>query len=283
MLFRSELKIEPAKGKTFYVSDSLIKEIKNLPEIDIFAEVLEETALLKYGERQLPAILKSVSSNYNELTSIDSIILNVRFILSDSIVNYATIGVGLAGQIGIRAGFVRPLEVSVPKAKKKLNILKPQEALSTGLLFAGGEFIVNQAKYDDNLLIAPIEFARELFGEPDMVSSIELKLKKGVNIDRFEKHLQNILGNKYKVLNRYEQQADSFKIMQMEKLFSYIMLIFILIIASFNIIGSLSMLIIEKKDDIKTLKNLGANDGLIKRIFYIEGFLISISDRKAHV
>ncbi|MDO5572204.1 MAG: ABC transporter permease [Bacteroidales bacterium] len=272
-----ELRIEAAKGKTFLITDPDIKKIESLAQIDVFTQVLEETVLLKYGDRQLPAIMKSVSNNFNKLTSIDSIIVGGQFILKDSVVSYAILGIGLSNQLGVKAGFLRPIDVFIPHNKGKVNLLRPEDAFSSGLLFAGGEFVVNQAKYDDNLFIAPIEFGRSLLGENDIVSAIELKLKPGSNIDKAEKEIQSILGDKFIVLNRMEQQADSFRIMQLEKLFSYIMLVFILLIASFNVIGSLSMLIIDKKQDIVTLKNIGASDTFIRHIFHLEGFLISLS------
>ena len=137
-------------------------------------------------------------------------------------------------------------------------------------------FAVNQSKYDKNYIIAPIAFARNLFGQQGMLSSLEIRLKDGSDFESVKKEMQQIAGDKYQVLDRFEQQADTFKIMQIEKIIAYLFLTFILVVACFNIIGSLSMLIIDKKDDVVTLRNLGANDKQISRVFLFEGRLISL-------
>lgn len=272
--FDPDLKVELVKGKYFHVTDKPIEELRKMPEINVFTEVLEENALLNHNGRQLPALIKGVSPNFKKLSSIDSIVVNGRFMLTDSVVDYATIGVGLAAQLGVNAGFVRPIDVYVPKRTGRINLSNPASSFREGQLFVGGVFRVNQAQYDDQLLLAPIDFARDLFGDEGMVSSIELKLNKRVNLPDFEKKLQKQLGGDFRVLNRMEQQADSFRIMQIEKWVTFLIMIFILLIATFNVVGSLSMLIVDKREDIQTLKKLGADDSFVRRVFLYEGWLI---------
>lgn len=273
--FDPELKIEPVRGKTFVVNDSLFDTVRKMPEVAVFGEVLEDQVLISYGDRQIPATLKGVENNFQALTSIDSLIVNGKFLLTDSVVDYATVGVGLASQLGVNAGFVRPLDIYVPKRTGKVNMANPMESFNAGQLFVGGIFGVNQAQYDDQVLVAPIDFARYLFEGDGMVSSVELKLKDGVSVDQFQKRLQQTLGADFRVRNRMQQQEESFRIMQIEKWMTFLMLTFILMIASFNVIGSLSMLIVDKKEDIATLRNLGADYSLIRKIFILEGCLIS--------
>ncbi|MGL4293704.1 MAG: FtsX-like permease family protein [Bacteroidales bacterium] len=273
--FDPQLKIETVKGKTFNADDSLFVSISKMPEIAVFSEVLEENVLISYGDRQIPATVKGVEANFGELTSIDKIIINGAFQLNDSVVDYATLGVGLASQLGVNAGFVRPLEIYAPRRKGKVNLSNPMDSFNEGQLFVGGVFSINQAQYDDQLLIAPIEFARTLFEGEGLVSAVEIKLKENVDSDRFQKRLELLLGKDYRVSNRMQQQQESFRIMQIEKWMTFLMLSFILMIASFNVIGSLSMLIVDKKADIDTLRNLGADYSLIRKIFVFEGCLIS--------
>ncbi len=273
--FDSELTILPSKGKTFKADLPVFDEIRQLPEVAYFGEVLQEQVLINYQDRQQPAMLKGVDSNYEHITSIDSIIINGEYKLKDEVVDYATVGVGLASRLNVNAGFVRPLEIYVPNRYGTINLANPTNSFVTGRLFVSGIFAVNQAKYDDFYLITNIDHARSLFGENDLVSSIELKVKEASDISKIQKRLKSMLGPDYKVLNRMELQADSFKIMQIEKWMTFLILFFILIIASFNVIGSLSMLIVDKSSDIETLRKLGADNSLIQRIFLIEGCLIS--------
>ncbi|MEG1587075.1 MAG: FtsX-like permease family protein [Bacteroidales bacterium] len=273
--FDAELKIEPVKGKTFHADDSLFTVIRQMPEISVFGEVLEENVLVGYGDRQIPATVKGVERNFRELTDIDKIILNGEFILNDSVVDYATVGVGLASQLGVNAGFVRPLDIYVPRRKGRINMSNPTESFNQGQLFVGGVFGVNQAHYDDQMLLAPLDFARDLFESEGLVSSVELKLKQNTDQAAFQAKLQKMLGTEYRVRNRMQQQEESFRIMQIEKWMTFLMLSFILMIASFNVVGSLSMLIVDKQADIRTLRNLGADNSLIKKVFIIEGCLIS--------
>ena len=273
--FDSELRIEPARGKFFAIDQPIFDDIRSMPEIDTFGEVIQEQVLINYGERQVPALFKGVDSTYQALTQIDQLIVNGTFTLQDPVAEYVNVGIGLASQLQVNAGFVRPLELFVPKRIGKINLSNPTQSFTTGHVFVASVFAVNQAKYDDYYLIGSLPFARQLFEAPKQVSSIELKLQKEADLTRVETQLEQMLGDDYLVLNRMEQQADSFRIMQIEKWMTFLILLFILIIASFNVIGSLSMLIVDKKNDIITLRNMGASTSFIRRIFLIEGILIS--------
>lgn len=185
-------------------------------------------------------------------------------------------GIRLATTLGTGARFGDYLRIYAPQREGQLDMSNPQSAFVVdSLLSPGVVFAVNQSKYDKNYIIAPIAFARNIFGQQGMLSSLEIRLKDDSNLDDVKKEMQEIAGSKYKVMDRFEQQADTFKIMQIEKVIAYIFLTFILIVACFNIIGSLSMLIIDKKNDVNTLRNLGATDKQISQIFLFEGRMIS--------
>ncbi len=276
-LFDPEIKITPAKGKVFDSQSEAILKVKQMPGIAVFSEVLEDNVLLSYYDRQVPATLKGVSSNFAELVPIDSAIYDGGFQLVDSIGNnYATLGIGLASKLGIAAGFVYPMEVFAPKRNAKVNMLNPAESFVREYLYLSGVFLINQPSYDDNLAIAPIELTRTLFDYDQEVSSLEIKLKDETNIAKSQKEIEQILGNDFIVQNRYQQQESSFQMMNIEKWMTFLILCFILVIAVFNVVGSLSMLIVEKQKDVIMLRNMGADNRLVSWIFLFEGWLISI-------
>ena len=270
-----QIKVTPIQGKTFDASDPAIQEMAQWPEIAQISPVIEENVLLIYGDRQVPALLKGVTNQYEKQTRIDDIIIDGHFLLHDTVTDYATIGVGLANSLATGAGFRRPLMAYVPKRKARINMANPSSSLSSGRLFMTAVFRVNQAEYDDQLAIVPIDFARRLFDYTTEASALEITLQKNANEANIMERIQGQLGDNFEVKNRIEQKEASFKMVQIEKWMSYLILGFILMIASFNAIGSLSMLIIDKKADIDTLKSLGANNRLISRIFLTEGWLIS--------
>lgn len=270
-----QIKVTPIQGKTFDASDPAIQEMAQWPEIAQISPVIEENVLLIYGDRQVPALLKGVTNQYEKQTRIDDIIIDGHFLLHDTVTDYATIGVELANSLATGAGFRRPLMAYVPKRKARINMANPSSSLSSGRLFMTAVFRVNQAEYDDQLAIVPIDFARRLFDYTTEASALEITLQKNANEANIMERIQGQLGDNFEVKNRIEQKEASFKMVQIEKWMSYLILGFILMIASFNAIGSLSMLIIDKKADIDTLKSLGADNRLISRIFLTEGWLIS--------
>lgn len=276
--FDPELKITIREGKVFEPQGAAFREVRSLPEIGVWTETLEENAMVQYKDRQAMAIIKGVEDNFEELTSIDSLLYGAgEFILHDSIVDYGVLGVELISELGTGLQFVDPLQVYAPKRNVRVNMANPSASFNRDYLFSPGVvFVVNQQKYDARYILTSLSFARNLFNYDTEVSAVELKLKPGTDVTAVQRKIARILGDEFVVLDRYEQQADVFRIMEIEKFISYLFLTFILAIACFNVIGSLSMLILDKREDVETLRNLGADDRLIARIFLFEGRLISL-------
>ena len=275
--FDPELKITAVSGKVFDAQDDRIQSLKQMPEVDVFSESLEDNVMVQYKDRQAMAVIKGVEDNFSQLTAIDSILYGRgEMVLHDEVVAYAIPGIELVSILGTGVRFLDPLEIYAPKRGSKINVASPASSFNSDYLHSSGlVFAVNQQKYDASYILTSLKFARDLFQYDTEVSSIELKLKEGANINKVQRRIASLLGKDFQVLNRYEQQADTYRIMEVEKLISYLFLTFILLIACFNVIGSLSMLIIDKRTDVVTLRNLGANDEIIKRIFLLEGCLIS--------
>ncbi len=276
--FDPQLKITINQGKVFDPNESRIKHMESLPEVEVWMPTLEENAMVRYKDRQLMVTIKGVGANFEQLTGIDSLLYGTgRFILQDEVADYGVAGAQILSQLGTGLEFVDPLEVYAPKRNVHVNIANPAAAFNREHLHSPGlTFLVGQDKYDAHYVLTSIDFARRLFNYTNEVSAIEVKLKAGSNINKVKKEMQEIAGDRFSVKDQYEQQADVFKIMEIEKFISYLFLTFILIIASFNVIGSLSMLIIDKKENVETLRNLGADDKLITRIFLMEGYLITL-------
>lgn len=276
--FDPELKITIREGKVFEPQGAAFQEVRSLPEIAVWTETLEENAMVQYKDRQAMAIIKGVEDNFEELTFIDSLLYGAgEFILHDSIVDYGVLGVELISELVTGLQFVDPLQVYAPKRNVRVNMANPSASFNRDYLFSPGVvFVVNQQKYDARYILTSLSFARNLFNYDTEVSAVELKLKPGADVTAVQRKIARILGDEFVVLDRYEQQADVFRIMEIEKFISYLFLTFILAIACFNVIGSLSMLILDKREDVETLRNLGADDRLIARIFLFEGRLISL-------
>lgn len=276
--FDPQIKVMPAKGKTIAADDPLIVKLKALDEVEVATECLEDQALAIYHDRQAMVTIKGVEDNFDSLTNIRSILYgDGTYQLHAANLEYCIPGIRLAQELGTGARWQDYLHVYAPEHDGQLDMSNPENAfIEDSLISAGVVFQVNQAKYDKAHIITSIHFARLLFNRQGEVSSLELRLKAGTDIEKTKKKIQGIVGTKLQVQDRYEQQADTFKIMQIEKLFAYVFLTFILLVACFNIIGSLSMLIIDKKDDIQTLRNLGATSKQINNIFMLEGRMISL-------
>lgn len=276
--FDPELKVTTVNGKVFDAQDERIQALKDLPAIEVFSETLEDNAMVQYQGKQAMVVLKGVEDNFHQLTPIDSILYGRgERVLHDEVADYAIPGVELVSVLGTGIRFLDPLEVYVPKRGAKVNVANPASSFNSSYLHSSGLiFAVNQQKYDASYILTSLSFARKLFQYDTEVSSIDLKLREGSDVNKVKKEITGRLGDEYRVQNRYEQQADTFRIMEIEKLISYFFLTFILLVACFNVIGSLSMLIIEKREDVITLRNLGADDQTISRIFLFEGCLISM-------
>ena len=275
--FDPEIKITAANGKVFDAQDERMQSLRELPEIEVFSESLEDNAMVQYKGRQTMVVIKGIEDNFNQLTAIDSILYGRGdWILHDEVVDYAIPGIELVSVLGTGIRFLDPLEVYAPKRGVKINVANPSTSFESSYLHSSGlVFAVNQQKYDASYILTSLSFARDLFQYETEVSSIELRLVIDADLKKVKNEIRRILGNDFLVLDRYEQQADTYRIMEVEKLISYVFLSFILLIACFNVIGSLSMLIIDKRNDVVTLRNLGADDQLISRVFLFEGYMIT--------
>ena len=275
--FDPQIKITSVKGKFFDGSEPVFSTIKSMPEIAVYSESVEDNAMVQYKGRQVMAVIKGVEDNFDKLTPIDSILFGRgELILHDEVADYAIPGLQLLSTLGTGIRFLDPREVYAPKRGSRINMANPMSSFVSDELFSSGlTFTVNQEKYDASYILTSIQFARRLFQYTNEVTAINLRLASGADENTVIRKLEDLLGSGYRIQNRYEQQADTFRIMEIEKLISYVFLTFILMIACFNVIGSLSMLIIDKKNDVQTLRNLGASDNQIVRIFLFEGRMIS--------
>jgi len=270
-----DLRITAAAGKTFIPEASKLKLLSEINGVICYSLTLEENALLKFEERQYIATIKGVDDNYSKVSGIDSSMWEGNFVLrAETGRPHAVVGVGIAQYLGLRVSFVQPLWIYVP-SKTSGNTLVPEEAFNNEYIFASGLFQVEQ-EYDSKYVYVPLDFARKLIENEDGVSAVEIKLSGTANEKTVQKEVSKIIGAGYVVHNKYEQQEIFYKVMKSERLAIFFILTLILIIASFNIIGSLTMLIIEKERDIEILKSIGADNGLIRKIFIFEGWLISI-------
>lgn len=275
--FDPELKVVPAQGKVIAADDPAVTAIRSYKDVAAATECLEGQALVRYGNRQSVVRIKGVDDNYSRTSDLSKILYgDGDFALKADVLYYGTPGLQLAAQLGLGVRYEYPLEVYAPRRGERISMVNPTESFNRDELHSPGVvFSVNQKKYDGEYILTSIDFTRRIFEQQGCISSLELKLKDGTDIASVQEELGKLAGTKLKVLNRYEQQEDVFRIMRVEKLVAYIFLTFILVIACFNIIGSLSMLIIDKRDDMATLRNLGADDRTIVRIFSFEGRLIS--------
>ncbi len=273
--FDPDIKITAAEGKTFIPDPSRLKLLSEVNGVSCYSLTLEENALLKYGDRQFIATIKGVDDNYARVTNIDSSMWEGDFVLrSDKGRPYAVPGLGIATYLGLRINFITPLTIYVPRKDGSSN-LNAEDAFNKKFIFPSGIFEVEK-EYDSKYVYIPLDFARELTDIDTAVSSIEIKFTKDANANAVQKKIERIYNTGYKVQNQYEQQEIFYKVMKSERLAIFFILTLILVIASFNVIGSLTMLIIEKERDIEILKSLGADNGLIRKIFIFEGWLISI-------
>ena len=276
--FDPQIKVSPAKGKTLPADDPLLIQIKAMPEVEVATECVEDQALAIYHDCQAMVTIKGVENNFDSLTNIRNILYgDGEYMLHAANLEYGIPGIRLAQSLGTGAHWQDYLHIYAPVREGQPDLSNPASAfIEDSLISAGVVFQVNQAKYDKAHIITSIHFARQLFNRQGEISSLELRLKAGIDIEKTKNKIKELAGDKLLVQDRYEQQAETFNIMQIEKLFAYIFLTFILLVACFNIIGSLSMLIIDKKEDIKTLHNLGATNKQINEIFLLEGRMISL-------
>ncbi len=272
--FDPDIKITAAQGKVFNPQTTAFDSIKNLNFVDVYCPTLEENVLLEYDKKMHPAVIKGVPDEFRKMSMIDSMITEGRYKLKQGDRTYAAVGAGVAYHLSIGIRFINPLWIYVPKRTTK-NIINPKKAFNKQYVFPKGIFQI-QNDIDNKYILVPLEFTRKLLDYPVRVSAIEIKVKKGVNIEKAQQIVAGILGKNFVVKNQYQQHEVLYRVMKSEKFAIYLILTFILIVASFNIIGSISMLIIDKKDDISTLTALGLNKKDLQRVFLYEGWMISI-------
>lgn len=274
--FDPDIRIEAVSGKSFHDQGERFDALRQLSEVAMVSQSIEETALLQFEDKQMPVRLYGVDSVFPTLTHIENIITEGHYEVYDGAFDRAVLGQGLAWQMGIGARFISPLQLYAPKRNAKVNMLRPDQSFNDEVCFIAGTFAVQQVKYDNEVMLVDIGLTRRLLDyDNHEVSSLLIKVAPHTSVKQAKKAIQSLLGEGFAVLDRYEQQADFFRILRVEKLLTTLLLVFILLIASFNIIGSLSMLIIDKQTDIQTLSHLGANNKMIQRIFLFEGWLIS--------
>ena len=276
--FDPQIELVPTQGKTAPADDPLLDQIRKMPEVGVHTDVLEDQGLAVYGDRQQMVTVMGVDDNFTQLTNISDILYgDGEFSLQAANLFYAIPGIRLAQDMGLGARFEGYLKLYAPVRRGQITDLEdPSDGFVVDSLISPGVvFAVNQAKYDRDRVICSIGFARRLFDQDGMLSSLQIRLKPGSDLSAVKKQMREIVGSKYRVLDRFEQQSDTFNIMQIEKVLAYVFLTFILMVACFNIISSLSMLIIDKKADAATLRNLGATDKQIRSIFLFEGRIIS--------
>jgi lipoprotein-releasing system permease protein len=273
--FDPEIKISIREGKTFIPGEHPFEQVKNHESVAFYTEVLEENALLRYGDRQHIATVKGVDTQFRHVTGIDSMIVDGEFKLWDGQRPMAVVGLGVAYHLAIGLNFLNPVNIYIIKRRGNVSV-SPERAINRKYIFPSGMFSIEQ-EINSRYMLVPLAFARDLLQYNTEVSAIELKLHDGADKAIAQQEIREILGEDFQVRNRNEQNELFYRIMKSEKWAIFFILTFILVIASFNIIGSLTMLILDKQEDIHTLDSLGASGSLIKRIFLLEGWMISIS------
>lgn len=272
--FDPDLKVLLVEGKTFPGDAPEIKKIPSIKGVAYMAEVLEENALFKYADRQQVGVMKGVGLNYSGISGIDTMIIDGQFKLKHGDINLAVVGQGVAYKLGLNINFADPLYVYMPKRNEEYS-LNPEKAFNKDYLYPSGIFSI-PPDFDAKYVLVPISFARKILDYTNEVTSIEIKLKPNADLESVQQRVETLLGSHYKVLNRFQQNEVLYRIMTSEKVVAFLILSFILLVASFNVIMSLSLLVVEKKHDAAVLAGLGASPKTIERIFLLEGWFISM-------
>ena len=274
--FDPDIRITAQTGKSFSINTEQKDKLLSLPSINLLSENISETALIYYEDKQMPVQLLGVDSIFDDLTNIEQIITDGYYEVYDGAFDRAVLGQGLAWKLGIGARFVHGMQVYAPKREGKVNMLRPDANFNRETCFIAGTFAVNQQKYDDNLMLVDIDLTRRLLDyDTTEVTALQVSINKGFSSKQAKREITSVIGDGYILQDRYEQQEDFFRILRVEKLLTTLLLIFILLIATFNGIGSLSMLIIDKQQDIRTLSHLGASEKMLRSIFMLEGWMVN--------
>ena len=270
--FTPELKIEPRFGKTFDPNTTYFMQLHKDPRVFSYTDVLQEKALIMYNNKSFIGNIKGVTADFLKNKQLDSTIQDGSFTLRSDSINYAVIGGTVAGSLSVNLNDPTPLRIYAPN-RTAMSSADPLNEFIVRNISPSGVFSIQQ-DFDD-IAVTPIDFARELLNEPVNVSSIEINCIKGTNVDGFQREIIDRAGGKYTVKNRIQQNTELYKTLNYERWFIFMILVFVLIIAIFNIIGSLTMLVIDKRKDIAILSSLGAGKKLVQGIFFFEGMMIS--------
>jgi lipoprotein-releasing system permease protein len=273
--FNPDLKVSVKEGKVFHMDELPVDEIENIPGIVHYSKVVEDNALFRYENQQHVGIIKGVDSAFQEMTPLDTMLMEGNFVLEKGRRDYAILGQGVAYYLGINlTDPATPVSVYTPRRDAKPGGINPMSAFIRTNVYPSGVFGI-QAEIDENYMIVPLEVARKLYQYSDEVSALEIDLSQGANPKEVAGQLKTVLGDNFQVKTRLQQQATLYKILGSEKWVTFLILSFILVIATFNVIGSLSLIILDKKKDIAILYSMGATGKFIKRIFLYEGMLVT--------
>ena len=276
--FDPEIKVVASGHKFFTMDDERISRIRELDFVEVSTFTLEEQALISYKSKQQIAMIKGVQDSYHDLVGIENLLKgNGIFMLQDDVCNYGILGIGLMGRMDCGVSPSYPLKLYVPKKDGRISITAPATSFNQASIYSPGViFKVEQEKYDDNYVLISLALAQQLTDRANEASALEIKTVKGTSLRKAIREIQGILGPDFDVQDRIRQQEDVFKVFKLEKFISYLFLTFILLIACFNIIGSLIMLMVEKQQDAALLASMGASRHTIERIFITNGVLISL-------
>ncbi|MGM9823695.1 MAG: ABC transporter permease [Muribaculaceae bacterium] len=272
----ADIAITATVGKTIADADSVAAVARGVAGVEMALPVVEDNALAMFFNYQMPVTLKGVPNGYDSLTNIRGTIIDGKYLLDDGISQYSVIAIGPALSLNVRPDYLKMVSLYTPRRRGNINLANPATALRSDSVFVSGVFQIEQNKYDRNTMFVSIEMARRLFDYTTQATAVELRLAPGANEPAVMAALTDALGEQYVVKNRLMQQAEAFRMVNIEKWVTFLLLGFILVIATFNVIGALSLLIIEKSDSIDTFRNLGASNKLIIRIFVMEGWVISL-------
>ena len=276
--FDPDLKVEANKGKVFSPDTATVAAIRAIPGVEVVSMTLEDNAMAKYKKQQAMVTIKGVDDNFQTLTHIEELLYgSPEFKLYDGVTDYGIMGIQLMYILRTGIEPYSPIEVYAPRREAKVNLSNPMSSFRREPIFSPGTVLnINDARYASSYIVTSLDYARRLFGYNTEVSAIEVGLSGKANANQVKQRIRHIMGEDYTVKDRYEQQAATFKVVEIEKFVTYLFLCFILMVACFNIISSVSMLILDKQANADTLRSLGATDSFVARIFIYEGNLIAL-------
>ena len=273
--FDPDLKITVKNGKNFAVDRAKLQLLEADPDIPVFSQTIEENVLVQYGDQQEIAVMKGVDAMYPRITGIDTMIYEGDFALWEGDMPRAVAGLTMAHKLRVGLHFITPLHFFIVRNTANVS-LNPEKALNDMYIFPSGKFAIDE-EIDSQYILVPIEFARSLLENDSIISAVEIKLKPGADETKVQKRVAAIFGDAFDVKTTYQQKEFAYKILQSEKFMAFMILTFVLLIASFNVVGSISMLMIEKKSDLLIFQSMGVDRQMLGNIFMIQGWMIVMS------